>query len=120
MSQTQIETLLKQKKYRQAIDEIKKLQRSQPNVTLSIDESIVWAYRGRDELMSDDVKAAENEVAETERKRLEKAEKERLATEAIIAAEQAANNKKKSDAEPAPPVTEEPGESSDVGDSSES
>ena len=60
MSQTQIETLLKQKKYRQAIDEIKKLQRSQPNVTLSIDESIVWAYRGRDELMSDDLKAAEN------------------------------------------------------------
>ena len=65
-----------------------------------------------------DVKAAENEVAETERKRLEKAEKERLATEAIIAAEQAAINKKKSDAEPAPPVTEEPGESSDAGDSS--
>ncbi len=65
-----------------------------------------------------DVKAAENEVAETERKRLEKAEKERLATEAIIAAEQAANNKKISDVEPTPPVTEEPGESSHVGDSS--
>ena len=31
------------------------------------------------------------------------------AAEAIIAAEQAAINKKKSDAEPAPPVTEEPG-----------
>lgn len=68
-----------------------------------------------------DVKAAENEVAETERKRLEKAEKERLATEAIIAAEQAANNKKKSDVEPTPPLTEEPGEpAADVGDSSES
>jgi len=67
-----------------------------------------------------DVKAAENEVAETERKRLEKAEKERLATEAILAAEQDAKNKKKSDVEPAQPEKEETGEQSDVGDSSES
>ncbi len=70
-----------------------------------------------------DVKAAENEVAEGERKRLEKAEKERLATEAIMEAERAENNKKKSDEEPAPPPPAvEPGESSgvNVGDSSES
>ncbi len=73
-------------------------------------------------LQADD-KAAENEVAEGERKRLEKAEKERLATEAILAAEQAEKNKKKSDEEPAPPPPAvEPNESSDpnVGDSSES
>ena len=60
MSQTQIETLLKHRKYRQAIEGIKKLQRSQPDVKLSIDESIVGAYRGRDELFNDDPKAAEN------------------------------------------------------------
>ena len=65
-----------------------------------------------------DVKAAENEEAETERKKHEKSEKERLATEAILAAEQAHNNKKKSDVELVSPATEELGEPSDVGDSS--
>ncbi len=73
-------------------------------------------------LQADD-KAAENEIAEGERKRLEKAEKERLATEAILEAERVENNKKNSDEEPAPaPPAAEPDESLDpnVGDSSES
>lgn len=60
MSQAKIEALLKEKKFRQAIDEIKILQRSQPDVKLSIDESTVWAYWGHNELLSDDFKAAEN------------------------------------------------------------
>jgi len=47
-----------------------------------------------------DIKAAENEEIETERKRVERAEKERLATEAIIAAEEAAKQKKKADVKP--------------------
>jgi N utilization substance protein A len=70
-----------------------------------------------------DDKAAENQVAENERKKLEKAEKERLATEAILEAERAENSKKKSDdEEPAQPPSVEPDKSSDpnVGDSSES
>ena len=41
MSQAKIEALLKQKKYRQAIDEIKTLQRSQPDVKL-------WALLNQD------------------------------------------------------------------------
>jgi N utilization substance protein A len=43
-----------------------------------------------------DIKAEENEAAENERKRLEKAEKERLATEALNAAEKAEQGEKKS------------------------
>jgi N utilization substance protein A len=70
-----------------------------------------------------DDKAAENEVAEGERKRLEKAEKERIATEAILEAERAENSKKKSDEEPAPPppaVVPDESSGPNVGDSSES
>ena len=57
-------------------------------------------------LQADD-KAAENEVAENERKKFEKAEKERLATEAIFEAERAEQNKNKSDEEPTPPLPAE-------------
>jgi tetratricopeptide (TPR) repeat protein len=60
MSQAKIEALLQQRKYRQAIDEIKTIQKSQPNIKLSIDESVVWAYRGHDELLKEEYKSAEN------------------------------------------------------------
>jgi tetratricopeptide (TPR) repeat protein len=60
MSQAKIEALLKEKKYRQAIDEIKALHRSQPDLKLTIDEAGVWALRGYHELVKEDYKAAEN------------------------------------------------------------
>ncbi len=68
-----------------------------------------------------DIKAAENEDIENERKRVERAEKERLATEAIIAAEEAAKQKKKGDVKPASEASadeaSDPSQSA-VGDSS--
>lgn len=60
MSQTQLQTLVAQKKYRQAIDEIKKLQRSQPDLVLSPTEADVWRLRGQQELEKSEFKAAEN------------------------------------------------------------
>ncbi len=60
MSQAQLQTLLAQQKYRQAIDEIKKLQRSQPDLVLSPTEAEVWRLRGQQELEKSEFKAAEN------------------------------------------------------------
>jgi tetratricopeptide (TPR) repeat protein len=60
MPQAQLQTLLAQKKYRQAIDEIKKLQRSQPTVEISPSEALVWILRGKQELEKEEFKAAEN------------------------------------------------------------
>jgi tetratricopeptide (TPR) repeat protein len=60
MSQAQLQTLLAQQKYRQAIDEIKKLQRSQPDLVLSPTEAEVWRLRGQQELEKSEFKAAES------------------------------------------------------------
>ncbi len=60
MSQTQLQTLLAQQKYRQAIDEIKKLQRSQPDLVFAPTEAEIWRLRGQQELEKSEFKAAEN------------------------------------------------------------
>jgi tetratricopeptide (TPR) repeat protein len=60
MSSAQLQTLLAQKKYRQAIDEIKKLQRLQPDLVVSPSEAEVWRLRGQQELDKSEFKAAEN------------------------------------------------------------
>ncbi len=60
MSQAKIEALLKEKKFRQAIEEIKKLQRSQPGLSIHPSEAVVWILRGKQELDKDELKAAEN------------------------------------------------------------
>ena len=60
MSQAQLETLLAQKKYRQAIDQLKKLQRSQPNFISTTSEAELWRLRGQQELAKNEFKAAEN------------------------------------------------------------
>lgn len=60
MSQAQLQTLLAQKKYRQAIDEIRKIQRSQPDFACSPSEAEVWRLHGQQELEKSEFKAAEN------------------------------------------------------------
>lgn len=60
MSQSQLQNLLSQKKYRQAIDEMKKLQRSQPDLVFTPTEAEVWRSRGQQELDKKEFKAAEN------------------------------------------------------------
>jgi tetratricopeptide (TPR) repeat protein len=60
MSQAQLQNLLAQKKYRQAIEEIKALRRSQPELVTSPTEAEIWSLRGHQELENNDFKAAEN------------------------------------------------------------
>ncbi len=60
MLQAQLQKLLAQGKYRQAIDEIKKIQRSAPDAKLSYSEADVWHLRGKHELEKGEFKAAEN------------------------------------------------------------
>jgi tetratricopeptide (TPR) repeat protein len=60
MSQSQLQNLVAQKKYRQAIDELKKLQRSQPNVQITPTEAEIWQLRGQHELEKREFKSAEN------------------------------------------------------------
>ena len=55
----QLEELLKQKKYRQALEEIKKVQRLQPDITLTPKESEIWLLRGQQEFQKQDFKQAE-------------------------------------------------------------
>lgn len=60
MSQATLQTLLAQKKYRQAIDEIRKIRQSQPDLVFSPTEAEVWRLRGQQELDKGESKAAEN------------------------------------------------------------
>ncbi|MBE9007056.1 tetratricopeptide repeat protein [Fortiea sp. LEGE XX443] len=55
----QIQELLKQKKYRQALEEIKKIQRSHPEIEFTPKESEIWLLRGQQEFQKQDFKQAE-------------------------------------------------------------
>ncbi len=55
----QLQELLKQKKYRQALEEIKKIQRSHPDIEFTPKESEIWLLRGQQEFQKQDFKQAE-------------------------------------------------------------
>ena len=55
----QLQELLDLKKYRQALEEIKKIQRSHPNIKFSPKESEIWLLRGQQEFQKQDFKQAE-------------------------------------------------------------
>lgn len=55
----QLQELLKQKKYRQALEEIKKIQRTHPEIKFSPKESEIWLLRGQQEFQKPDFKQAE-------------------------------------------------------------
>jgi tetratricopeptide (TPR) repeat protein len=55
----QLQELLKQKKYRQALEEIKKIQRSHPEIEFTPKESEIWVLRGQQEFQKQDFKQAE-------------------------------------------------------------
>ncbi|MEA5618212.1 tetratricopeptide repeat protein [Cronbergia sp. UHCC 0137] len=57
--QNQLQELLNQKKYRQALEEIKKHQRLQPNIEFTPKESEIWLLRGQQEFQKQDFKQAE-------------------------------------------------------------
>lgn len=54
-----LQELLEQKKYRQALEEIKKNQRSHPNIEFTPKESEIWLLRGQQEFQKQDFKQAE-------------------------------------------------------------
>lgn len=58
--QGQLQTLLQQHKYRQALDEVKRIQRSHPGIQLTPNEAEIWFLRGRHEFDKQDFKPAEN------------------------------------------------------------
>jgi tetratricopeptide (TPR) repeat protein len=55
----QLQQLLAAKKYRQALEEIKKIQRSHPDIKFSPEESEIWLLRGKHEFLLQDFKQAE-------------------------------------------------------------
>jgi tetratricopeptide (TPR) repeat protein len=55
----QLQHLLALKKYRQALEEIKKIQRSHPEIKFSPKESEIWLLRGHQEFQKQDFKEAE-------------------------------------------------------------
>ncbi|MBD2535056.1 tetratricopeptide repeat protein [Nostoc flagelliforme FACHB-838] len=57
--QMQLQELLKQKKYRQALEEIKKNQRLHPDIEFTPKESEIWLLRGQQEFQKQDFKQAE-------------------------------------------------------------
>lgn len=58
--QGQLQSLLQQKKYRQALEEIKKVRRTQPDVKFQPTEAEIWLLRGQQEFQKADLKSAEN------------------------------------------------------------
>ncbi len=57
--QMQLQSLLKQQKYRQALEEIQKALRAQPDLVFTPAESEIWLLRGKQEFQKKDFKQAE-------------------------------------------------------------
>ncbi len=57
--QSQLQSLLKQQKYRQALEEIHKAQRSQPDLRFKPSEAEIWLLRGKQEFQKDDFRQAD-------------------------------------------------------------
>ncbi|GAA6616395.1 tetratricopeptide repeat protein [Scytonema sp. NUACC26] len=58
----QLQELLNQKKYRQALEEIKKIQRSHPDIQFTPKESEIWLLRGQQEFQKQDFRQAEKSL----------------------------------------------------------
>ncbi|NJL42502.1 MAG: hypothetical protein HC856_00520 [Pseudanabaena sp. RU_4_16] len=60
--QAQLKSLLHQQKYRQALDEIQKIKRAQPDLTFTPAEAEIWLLRGKQEFQKKDFKQAETSL----------------------------------------------------------
>ena len=58
----QLESLVKQQKYRQALEEIKRIQRSNPESDLTAKEASIWSLRGQQEFKQGNFKQAERSL----------------------------------------------------------
>jgi tetratricopeptide (TPR) repeat protein len=60
--QEQLKNLLKQQKYRQALEAIHKAQRSQPDLVFTPSEAEIWLLRGKQEFQKSDFKQADTSL----------------------------------------------------------
>jgi tetratricopeptide (TPR) repeat protein len=60
--QANLTSLLNQQKYRQALDEIQRVRRLHPDITLTPSEAEVWLLRGKQEISNSDFKQAETSL----------------------------------------------------------
>jgi tetratricopeptide (TPR) repeat protein len=60
--QAQLQSLLEQQKYRQALETIDKIRRSEPNLIVNPSEAEIWLLRGKQEFEKADFKAGENSL----------------------------------------------------------
>jgi tetratricopeptide (TPR) repeat protein len=60
--QVQLQSLLKQQKYRQALEEIAKARRSQPDLSFSPSEAEIWLLRGKQEFQKANFKQADTSL----------------------------------------------------------
>lgn len=58
----QVQSLLKQQKYRQALDVLHTIQRSQPDFTIQPSEAEIWLLRGKQEFQKGDFKQASSSL----------------------------------------------------------
>lgn len=58
--QSNLQSLLKQQKYRQALEEIKKIKRSNPEIEFTPSETSIWSLRGQQEFKQGKFKEAES------------------------------------------------------------
>jgi tetratricopeptide (TPR) repeat protein len=60
--QAQLQALLEQQKYRQALDAIQKAQRAQPDLTFTPSEAEIWLLRGKQEFDDNEFRLAEKSL----------------------------------------------------------
>ncbi len=60
--QKKLQSLLERKKYRQALEEIHKAQRSQPDLVITPSEAEIWLLRGKQEFEQDNFKQADHSL----------------------------------------------------------
>ncbi len=60
--QTQIQLLVSQKKYRQALEKVQKALRSQPDLKITPSEADIWLLLGKEELQKGELKQAETSL----------------------------------------------------------
>lgn len=58
--QSELQSLLKQQKYRKALEEIKRIQRSNPEMEFTPSEASIWSLRGQQEFKQGNFKQAES------------------------------------------------------------
>jgi tetratricopeptide (TPR) repeat protein len=60
--QAQLDSLLQRQQYRQALEEIRKVRGTQPNVTFTPSEAEIWLLRGKQEFQKSDFKQADSSL----------------------------------------------------------